>query len=161
MVSTSIWAHGGGLNKKGCHNNTKTGDYHCHKKDLSKTENSNPSSNAIFGTEAQLNLELAKILDGQTEVNFSYSYGLAGNRVISSKISVDILTDKFSIEGGLDKRTSLDSIQQAVLISRSQEKYQQLRFTTPMEFGGYISIAFGQQQKSLEFYLFGLTETKL
>ena len=71
------------------------------------------------------------------------------------------MTDKFSIEGGLDKRTSLDSIQQAVLISRSQEKYQQLRFTTPMEFGGYISIAFGQQQKSLEFYLFGLTETKL
>ena len=36
MVSTSIWAHGGGLNKKGCHNNTKTGDYHCHKKDLIK-----------------------------------------------------------------------------------------------------------------------------
>jgi len=23
-------AHGGGLNKEGCHNNRKTGDYHCH-----------------------------------------------------------------------------------------------------------------------------------
>ncbi len=24
-------AHGGGLNAEGCHNNRKTGDYHCHK----------------------------------------------------------------------------------------------------------------------------------
>ena len=25
------FAHGGGLNADGCHNNRKTGDYHCHK----------------------------------------------------------------------------------------------------------------------------------
>ena len=24
-------AHGGGLNKEGCHTNRKTGDYHCHR----------------------------------------------------------------------------------------------------------------------------------
>jgi hypothetical protein len=24
-------AHGGGLNAEGCHNNRKTGDYHCHR----------------------------------------------------------------------------------------------------------------------------------
>ncbi|MFP3326272.1 YHYH domain-containing protein, partial [Planococcus sp. SIMBA_160] len=24
-------AHPGGLNKEGCHNNRKTGDYHCHR----------------------------------------------------------------------------------------------------------------------------------
>lgn len=24
-------AHGGGLNSQGCHNNRKTGDYHCHR----------------------------------------------------------------------------------------------------------------------------------
>ncbi len=24
-------AHGGGLNQDGCHNNRKTGDYHCHR----------------------------------------------------------------------------------------------------------------------------------
>lgn len=24
-------AHGGGLNAQGCHNNRKTGDYHCHR----------------------------------------------------------------------------------------------------------------------------------
>lgn len=26
-----LYAHGGGLNADGCHNNRKTGDYHCHK----------------------------------------------------------------------------------------------------------------------------------
>ncbi len=25
------FAHGGGLNKDGCHTNRKTGDYHCHR----------------------------------------------------------------------------------------------------------------------------------
>jgi len=28
---TLAHAHGGGLNSEGCHNNHKTGDYHCHK----------------------------------------------------------------------------------------------------------------------------------
>jgi hypothetical protein len=28
---TLAQAHGGGLNADGCHNNRKTGDYHCHK----------------------------------------------------------------------------------------------------------------------------------
>lgn len=27
----SAYAHGGGLNAQGCHNNRKTGDYHCHR----------------------------------------------------------------------------------------------------------------------------------
>lgn len=27
----SAAAHGGGLNAEGCHNNRKTGDYHCHR----------------------------------------------------------------------------------------------------------------------------------
>ena len=28
---TWAYAHGGGLNKDGCHNNRKTGGYHCHR----------------------------------------------------------------------------------------------------------------------------------
>lgn len=28
---TPAYAHGGGLNAEGCHNNRKTGDYHCHR----------------------------------------------------------------------------------------------------------------------------------
>ena len=30
LVSTPASAHPGGLNSEGCHNNRKTGDYHCH-----------------------------------------------------------------------------------------------------------------------------------
>jgi hypothetical protein len=30
-LSGAVFAHGGGLNKDGCHNNRKTGDYHCHR----------------------------------------------------------------------------------------------------------------------------------
>ena len=29
--ATPAFAHGGGLNAEGCHNNRKTGDYHCHR----------------------------------------------------------------------------------------------------------------------------------
>ena len=27
----SAWAHGGGLDRNGCHNNRQTGGYHCHR----------------------------------------------------------------------------------------------------------------------------------
>jgi hypothetical protein len=30
-VVHGAWAHGGGLDKNGCHNNRKTGEYHCHR----------------------------------------------------------------------------------------------------------------------------------
>lgn len=31
LTSTAAFAHGGGLNNHGCHNNHSTGGYHCHK----------------------------------------------------------------------------------------------------------------------------------
>lgn len=31
LLAPSASAHGGGLNSEGCHNNRKTGDYHCHR----------------------------------------------------------------------------------------------------------------------------------
>lgn len=31
-------AHGGGLNAEGCHNNRKTGDYHCHRAPAASTD---------------------------------------------------------------------------------------------------------------------------
>ena len=30
VTATSAFAHGGGLNSNGCHNNNSTGTYHCH-----------------------------------------------------------------------------------------------------------------------------------
>jgi hypothetical protein len=31
LAWSGVAAHGGGLNAEGCHNNRKTGDYHCHR----------------------------------------------------------------------------------------------------------------------------------
>lgn len=31
LVASQAFAHGGGLNAEGCHNNRKMGDYHCHR----------------------------------------------------------------------------------------------------------------------------------
>ena len=31
LLPILAWGHGGGLNSEGCHNNHKTGDYHCHR----------------------------------------------------------------------------------------------------------------------------------
>jgi hypothetical protein len=31
LLAGAAHAHGGGLNSEGCHNNRKTGDYHCHR----------------------------------------------------------------------------------------------------------------------------------
>lgn len=30
-VASNAWAHGGGLNKDGCHDDRKNGGYHCHR----------------------------------------------------------------------------------------------------------------------------------
>ncbi len=38
-LSSFALAHGGGLNSKGCHNNRKTGDYHCHSKGVFRSNN--------------------------------------------------------------------------------------------------------------------------
>ena len=31
LASKGVWAHGGGLNSEGCHNERATGGYHCHR----------------------------------------------------------------------------------------------------------------------------------
>jgi hypothetical protein len=46
-VASPVLAHGGGLNAEGCHNNRKTGDYHCHRggeSSASKHTGSSPAS---------------------------------------------------------------------------------------------------------------------
>jgi hypothetical protein len=39
-------AHGGGLNKEGCHTNRKTGDYHCHRGGARPSRESRGNSSA-------------------------------------------------------------------------------------------------------------------
>ena len=60
-------------------------------------------------TEAELNRQFCTSVSGQTETRHYYTY--AGGR---SHIRVDCETASHVYEGGLDKRSSLDSIQQAL-----------------------------------------------
>lgn len=43
-LSSEAAAHGGGLNSAGCHNNRKTGDYHCHRSSSAPTTAQPPSA---------------------------------------------------------------------------------------------------------------------
>jgi hypothetical protein len=48
-LSAQVEAHGGGLNSEGCHNNRKTGDYHCHR---GSSSSSQKSSSRSYGVKA-------------------------------------------------------------------------------------------------------------
>ena len=115
-LSTSAWAHGGGLNSMGCHKNSNTGDYHCHR-GKSSSVTSGSTGKAKLRNEASFNRALAALLGGQTEVSYSYNYGQSDNAPLTASVRIDIVTDEYVIEGGLDKRSSLDRIQQAVFAS--------------------------------------------
>ncbi len=65
--------------------------------------------NVAAPSERSLNEALAQQLGGQTETRHHYFVG--GKR---HYISVDIETDDHVIEAGLDRRSSLDSVQQVV-----------------------------------------------
>ena len=56
---------------------------------------------------------LAKRLGGRLETVYHFNY----MDTKSSRIRIDIETDDYVIEGGKDKRSSLDSVQQAVFAS--------------------------------------------
>ena len=110
--SSISFAHGGRLNSEGCHNNRSTGQYHCHRGNSSGSSSSASSSSSLG--EDYYNAQLAAHFGGQTEVIIDFNYGLKGNTTGQASVRIDIVTDQFAIEGGLDKRSSLDSIQQAV-----------------------------------------------
>lgn len=108
------FAHGGGLNKQGCHNNKKTSDYHCHRGPTNPTSPKLTQQPKKPGTEAFYNDLLADALGGRREVRLNYNVPSTNQR---SYVIIDIETSDYVIEGGLDKRSSLDSIQQAVFAS--------------------------------------------
>ncbi len=116
LISSYAFPHGGGLDKKGCHNNRTTGDYHCHRGSNSQGKTSK-SGKISIGNEDFFNLRLANYLGGKTEVTYNYDYNINGKSPRLGSIRIDIVTDQYVIEGGLDKRSSLDSIQQAVFAS--------------------------------------------
>lgn len=108
LFTSPVFAHSGRTNSEGCHTNNKTGQYHCHRNKGPQIES--PSS---IKDEAYFNKLLTIALRAKGETSHSY-FWQAG----SSSIRVDIETDDFVIEGGLDKRSSLDSLQQALFASK-------------------------------------------
>lgn len=64
-------------------------------------------------TEAELNRQFCQSVNGQTETHHLYTY--AGGR---SHIRVDCETHDMVYEVGLDRRSSLDSIQQALFAAQ-------------------------------------------
>jgi endonuclease YncB( thermonuclease family) len=57
LFSFNVFAHGGGLNKEGCHNNRKTDDYHCHR---------GPKASAKKPRQQETLTGIPKITDGDT-----------------------------------------------------------------------------------------------
>lgn len=52
-ISTPAFAHGGGLNAEGCHNNRKTGDYHCHRGPKASSSSSSSTRSSSRSTPRQ------------------------------------------------------------------------------------------------------------
>ena len=103
---------------------------------------------------------LAQHLRGQTEVTLNYNYGLAGNATLQASVRIDILTNDYAIEGGLDKRSSLDSIQQAVFAASLAGKGPQLPYMIPMTNGANMNTVSGKPQKNWAFILYGFHKVK-
>lgn len=83
LSSFNLFAHGGGLNSEGCHNDRKQGTYHCHRyKNPSTDLNQNIKNNS----EKSFNRKFCKLQGGTTE--FKTSDGTF----------VDCLTDTYAIE---------------------------------------------------------------
>ena len=107
--SQETLGHSGGLNSKGCHTSTTTGNYHCHKPNTDQQRE--PTLAISSNSEEKLNDLLANRLDGIRESRLNYQIPDTGE---TGHVIVDVQTKDLVIEGGLDKRSSLDSIQQAL-----------------------------------------------
>ena len=105
LFATPAISHSGRTNAEGCHNERATGGYHCH----NRTSEGKASSKRVKRDEDYYNKLLASSLNARAETKYNYRWA-NGN----SFVRVDVETDEFVIEGGLDKRSSLDSVQQAL-----------------------------------------------
>ena len=127
LVSGGLWlaalsaqGHPGRTDAEGCHAGTEP--RHCHGSKQSErpaqttpgapardTDRPAPSKTA---SEAEYNRRFCATVNGETETRHGYTY--AGGR---SYVKVDCETSTTVYEGGLDKRSSLDSLQQALFFS--------------------------------------------
>jgi len=105
------FAHGGGLAADGCHYDRKAGVRHCHRSPRSSPPERSPErpvKSKKRMSEDEYNETFCASVGGVTETRHRYPKGY---------VKVDCETSDSVYEGGLDKRSSLDSLQQAVFFS--------------------------------------------
>lgn len=66
FICLSIFSHGGGLNKDGCHNERKTGGYHCHRT-KSPSIHDAPQPRTFKASEKSINLRWCDSMEGIAE----------------------------------------------------------------------------------------------
>ena len=122
LCLTALYVHGhpGRTDAEGCHAGTQP--RHCHgNKQSVRPSPSSPDSQMrelgqsvprIIASEDEYNRRFCARVNGEMETRHGYTY--AGGR---SYVVVDCETSTTVYEGGLDKRSSLDSLQQALFFS--------------------------------------------
>ena len=90
-MATSAWSHGGGLNKDGCHNERKTGGYHCHRSQ-SPSIQSIPQQKTYSSSEKSINTRWCASKAGVSEFR------------TKDGTFVDCLTDIYAVEAEFDNK---------------------------------------------------------
>ena len=111
--------HSGGIDKHGCHAGSQP--YHCHGTNRRGGGIRSPLTykpdakrkHASKGSEDFYNDRFCGKVGGERDVRHAYRYPTG-----ESFVSIDCETSDTVYEGGLDKRSSLDSVQQALFASR-------------------------------------------
>ena len=120
LIALSIQGHPGRTNSEGCHAGKLP--RHCHDgtrsghpaqgNQLAPTKETGRSAPRTTASEDDYNRWFCTMVNGETETRHGYTS--AGGR---SYVEVDCETGTMVYEGGLDKRSSLDSVQQALFFS--------------------------------------------
>lgn len=100
FIAPAVFAHGGGLNKDGCHTNRKTGDYHCHGGPTAAPapETAAPSRGA--SSSAVPRTQLASIVTAQ-----NHPTNAERDLVRAAQLLLNALAYQPSLLGSLDART--------------------------------------------------------
>ena len=112
-VALASPAHPGRTDAEGCHAGKLP--RHCHDNQAGRdkpAKETNRSSTRKTASEDEYNRRFCASVGGVTETRHTYTYDGGG-----SYVKVDCETDTTVYEGGLDKRSSLDSLQQALFFS--------------------------------------------
>ena len=107
LLSSAAWSHGGGLNKDGCHNDRKTGGYHCHRSQTNIPNLVQPEKPSF--SEKDIARIWCEAKEGQSE--FRTRYGTY----------VDCLTKDYAIEVERDKNWK-EAIGQSLHYAESTKK---------------------------------------